>query len=315
MKRRAQSLRSPGLCTLLLVNNRRMPPDPLGLTRVPPRAPTRAQPRRKHLLTPAALASRVSQGSCEQPLPAPAGVGTCRGRQSSAAQGGQLMAGGSPAPHCDGVLLVPPEPSCQLLAPQDGHKKLEKLGLAPNELLRGDTNPGSSQDRRPQPAPHPMHPAWPPPPPPPQLRELWSRGALGETQGTLHHSNQLPDPTQCSITWRWSIPGALQSVAAGERRQKWRSPPSPGQQPRPQGQQADPHLPAAVVDQPQVDADFGLNLYQALHHGGPGSGTKTRWGQRRGAGTAARPLARLTQAALGPLAPGWGYFGLKLAPS
>lgn len=64
---------------------------------------------------------------------------------------------------------------------------------------------------------------------------------------------------------------------AGESWEERQSPQSPGQQPRPKGQHPDPHLPAAVVDEPQVDADFGFNLYQALHHGGTGSGWPGPW--------------------------------------
>lgn len=62
----------------------------------------------------------------------------------------------------------------------------------------------------------------------------------------------------------WSI-----VAKAGDSRDQWQNPQGPGQQPWPQGQHPDPHLPAAVVDEPQVDADPGFNLYEALHHGSP----------------------------------------------
>lgn len=77
---------------------------------------------------------------------------------------------------------------------------------------------------------------------------------------------------------------AVPNIGAGESGQERQSPQRPGQQPRPQGQHPDPHLTAAVVDEPQVHADFGFDFDQALHHGGRGAR-----GVRGGAGPAARP--------------------------
>lgn len=223
---------------------------------------------------------------------APTGVG------SSSADGGW----GSPAHHCNARTPRPKAPGQCLLHKTDVGSWGQPQKRSCFVVIRSQ-GPASTGG----PSLHPMARV-----PHPTSRRGCSQVPVGTPGDTPAEEEPRPRAARRrSVTWRWRIPGAVRSVPteAGESREERQSPQSPGQQPRPQGQHPDPHLPAAVVDEPQVDADFGFNLYQALHHGGRGSGRLSHSTGRRGdVGTAARPPARLTQVGLVLLAPGSGLF-------